>query len=135
LFSQTYKGTVLYVIDGDTFVLQCDEGSLKVRLEGIDAPEKDQPYGQESKAFLAKYQYASCIIIKSSIDRYGRTIAQLLIDSVNINLLMVRTGNAWHYKYYSSDPELAKAENFARNEKLGLWQDLNPIEPWQWRKK
>ncbi len=134
LFSQTYKGTILSVIDGDTFILQTKEGSLKVRMASIDAPEKDQLFGLDSKGFLSKYLYDSCFIVKSGLDKYGRTIATLFIDSININLHMIRTGNAWHYKKYSSDSEYAQAEILARKEKLGLWAKQDPIAPWEWRK-
>lgn len=135
LFSQTYSGTILSVIDGDTFILQTEEENIKVRLASIDAPEKDQPFGLDSKAFLSKYLYDSCFIVKSSLDRYGRTIATLFIDSTNINLLMVQTGNAWNYVRYSTDPQFAQAEILARNEKLGFWAEPNPIAPWEWRHK
>jgi len=67
-FSQTYHGTILRVIDGDTYVLQTNEGSLVIRLEGIDAPEKDQPYSKESAGFLENYLNRETTVIKTGID-------------------------------------------------------------------
>lgn len=135
LYSQEYKGIVLRVIDGDTFVFQDENGSIKIRMADIDAPEIKQSYGTESKSFLQYYEGDSCRILTRSVDRYGRTIAVLFIDSTNINLLSIRTGNSWHYKYYSTDKEMADAENLAKTEKLGLWKNTNPIPPWEFRRK
>lgn len=129
-----YQGTILSVTDGDTFVLQTTEGNLKIRLNGIDAPEKDQPYGKESKAFLEKYLYKECFVKTFGVDRYGRTLGTVYIKNQNINLLSVQEGYAWHYKKYSNDEELAQAEEEARKGKRGLWKDRDAVAPWDWRK-
>lgn len=131
---QTYYGTVLRVIDGDTFVLQTKEGSIKVRMNGIDAPEKDQPYGQKSLDFLAKYEGREALVEQQGIDKYGRTLGIIYISNININLLLVKEGFAWHYKQYSTDQSLADAETQAKEASLGLWSDSDPIAPWSWRK-
>ena len=133
LFSQTYQGTVIYVKDGDTFVFQTQTGSLTVRMQGIDAPEKDQPYGQQSKAFLMQYKDKAATLKTYGVDRYGRTLGTLFVNSENINYLSVLNGCAWHYKRYSTDQQLAQAEVTARAEKKGLWALENPIAPWEWR--
>lgn len=135
LGKEPYDGSILRVIDGDTFVLQTDEGTLKIRMDGIDAPESDQEYGLEATTFLNKYLYKAVKVNPNGVDRYGRTIGTLFIDGVNINLLMVRAGLAWHYKKYSTDQELAKAEELARKEKKGLWGSEEAVEPWEWRKR
>lgn len=132
-FSQTYTGTIFRVIDGDTFVFQGEVGSLKIRMNGIDAPESDQPFGKESTEFLCKFSGDSCKIEIHGTDKYGRTIANLFIKGENINLKMVQNGMAWQYKKYSSDPELAEAEIKARKEHKGLWSQQNPTAPWEWR--
>lgn len=133
--AQTYTGTILSVKDGDTFVFQSSEGSIIVRLDGIDCPEKNQPHGPEAKQYLSKYTGKECTIIPGKIDKYGRTIATLYVDSVNINLELLKSGLAWHYKKYNSDPVYSDAENKARAQKLGLWKDEKPIEPWNFRKQ
>jgi micrococcal nuclease len=134
-FSQVYNGTILRVLDGDTFVLQTDDGSIMVRMNGIDAPEKNQPYGKESGDFLRKFLNKQCKVIKHSIDRYGRTIGDLYIDNTWINLESIRMGLSWHYKKYSKDKILSSAEDSARGIKVGLWKEECPIAPWEWRHK
>lgn len=69
----------------------------------------------------------------SGTDRYGRALGTVFADGRNANLLMVRTGFAWHFKRYSSDPALDDAEKAARAERRGLWVDPNPVAPWDHR--
>jgi micrococcal nuclease len=130
-----YAGRILSVTDGDTFVMQLKEGNIRVRLEGIDAPEKKQPFSHESKTFLEKYLNKECRLQKTGVDRFGRTLGVLWVNGVNINLLMVKEGYAWHFKKYSKDKVLAEAEADARKNKTGLWKEPEPIAPWDWRKK
>jgi micrococcal nuclease len=132
-YSQEYKGSILRVIDGDTYVFQTMEGSLTVRMLGIDAPEKDQQYSKESAEFLSKYLNKDATLIRTGIDRYGRTLGTLIIDSLDINMLSLKAGCSWHYKRYSTDKEYANTEEYARNNRIGLWEADNPIPPWEWR--
>ncbi len=127
-------GSILRIIDGDTFVLQTSEGNLKIRMDGIDAPEMDQEFGFEAKEFLNRYMHKNVRVLPNGVDKYGRTIGTLFVEGVNINLLEVREGYAWHYKKYSSDPEMTKAEEMARKEGKGLWSLMNALPPWEWRK-
>jgi micrococcal nuclease len=131
--TQKYTGTIIRVIDGDTFVFQTGEGSLTVRMYGIDAPEKNQPYGPESKAFLENYLHKKASLVTKGTDKYGRTLGILLIKGKNINLKMVQTGNAWRYKKNRKDESLIKAENRARKRKLGLWAKPAPVNPYDFR--
>lgn len=133
--AQEYKGTIIRVIDGDTFVFQTEEGSLTVRLLGTDAPERNQPFTQESADFLRQYLYKEAIIKANGVDRYGRTLGILYINNQDINLLSIRNGFAWHFKRYSSDKQYAAAEDYARKDKIGLWALPNTIPPWEWRVK
>jgi endonuclease YncB( thermonuclease family) len=130
-----HTGKVSRVIDGDTFELQTSTGTFKVRLDGIDCPENKQPFSEESKAFLSKFLDIDCKIHQKGKDRYGRILGVLWIENVNINLLMVKEGYAWHFKKYSKDAALADAEKKAREYKKGLWKDSKPVAPWDWRKK
>ena len=132
-FSQEYSGTILRVIDGDTFVFQTNEGSLRVRMFGIDAPEKSQAFGQESTKFMEGFLHKAGVLKKTSIDKYGRTLGMLFIDKVNINLECVKKGYAWHYAYYYKNEEFARAEKEAKEKKLGLWKNENPTPPWKYR--
>lgn len=131
--AQDYSGTIIRVIDGDTFVLQTEDGSLKIRMYGIDAPEKDQAFGSESKKFLNGYLNKRVIVKKINLDKYGRTLGVLFINGENINKKCVLEGYAWQYKY-SKDNELKMDEENAMKNKKGLWKDGNAVNPWVWRK-
>lgn len=129
---------VVKIKDGDTMeILSADYKTTTVRLAGIDCPEKTQPYGKAAKQYLALLCFGKDIKIDGGeLDRYGRTIATVfLTDGQNINYAMVKNGLAWEYKTYSNDPELTRLEQYARENRLGLWQDDHPIEPWNFRKK
>ena len=109
---QSYHGTIIRVIDGDTYVFQTEEGSFIVRMYGIDAPEGKQPYGRESTEFLSNYLYKEAITEVSGTDRYGRRIGILFIDGQDINLLSIKRGFSWHYKQYSEDKNYAVFNSF-----------------------
>ena len=132
-YSQSYDGTVIRVIDGDTYVFQTLGGSFIVRMQGTDAPERDQPFAKESAKFLQQYLNKEAVTEVSGIDRYARRLGTLFVGGHDINLLTIRTGNAWHFKRYSSDQQYAEAGEYARKNRSGLWKLENPIPPWNWR--
>jgi len=132
-FSQQYTGSIIRVIDGDTFAFQTAEGSFVIRMYGIDAPERDQTYSRESADFMKQYLNKEAIIKASGVDKFGRTLAVLFIDGQDINLFSIKNGCAWHFKRYSSDQQYADTESYARKNKIGLWKVDNPIPPWEWR--
>lgn len=132
-FSQQYTGSIIRVIDGDTFVFQTIEGSLIIRMYGIDAPERDQPYSKESADFMKQYLNKEAIIKASGVDRYGRTLGILFIKNQDINLMSIKYGCSWHYKQYSKDIQYAQTEKYAKKNKVGLWTLQNPVPPWEWR--
>ena len=134
-------GNLKRVVDGDTFYLKTPaDNSIKVRLAFIDAPELNQPFGNEAKAFLKKIEGQKVAIDVKSKDRYGRHVAILFHRNADINLLMIENGFAWVYtKYlkYASIPRRNKylhAESLAKENELGLWQTKEYIPPWEWRK-
>jgi micrococcal nuclease len=131
------SGSVVKITDGDTFRLLTDDNSeIRIRMNGIDAPEKKQDYYQVSKNALGNYIFQKRVrLATTGKDRYGRVLATVFIDGQNINLAMVRDGYAWHYKKYSSDSLFANAETEAKMSNKGLWSMPNPIEPWEFRKK
>jgi micrococcal nuclease len=131
-----WEGKVVSVTDGDTIKVLKDGKQVKIRLASIDCPEKGQPYGQAAKKFTANLVAGKSVIIwPTDTDRYGRTIAFVFVDGVDVNKELLKAGLAWHYKRYSRDPELAKLEFEARAKKVGLWKEPAQIAPWKWRKK
>jgi endonuclease YncB( thermonuclease family) len=133
--AQTVTGKVVGISDGDTITLLTPERSqLKVRLDGIDAPEEGQEFSAASKRALSSLVAGKTVTLQvSGTDRYGRALGTILADGQNVNLLMVRAGFAWHYVKYSDDPALAAAERTARAERRGLWAGFNPTAPWDYR--
>ena len=144
-----FTAKVQRVVDGDTVHVVNKAGKkFKVRLTGIDAPEKNQPYGLASTYKLTELLINKWVLLKSkpdngnlySIDRYNRVLAKVILDGRDINLAQVSSGYAWHFKRYqkqqsSSDREAYKdAELNAKKNKLGLWKEKKPIAPWNWRR-
>lgn len=136
LQSTTLSGKAVKIIDGDTFDLLSNGNLYRVRLNGIDCPERGQAYYREAKAALGKFCNNRTITVTyRSKDRNGRLLGDVYAANQYINLLLVQQGYAWHFKKYSTDVRLAKAETEARAVKKGLWADGNAIAPWVWRKK
>lgn len=128
---------VIGISDGDTItILQPDKTKLKIRLAEIDCPEKRQPFGTKAKEALGDKIFGKNVHVEwSKKDRYGRAIGDVYLGGRYINKEMVEEGWAWHYTKYSHSKEMAKAEKYARSNKLGLWIDAHPIPPWEFRKK
>lgn len=136
LFSQTFKGKVIGVKDGDTVVLLIDGKPQTVRLAHIDTPEKNQPFGYKAKQFVSDFCFGKEVeaVIAGKPDRNGRWIAEIFYRNQNLNKELLRNGLAWHFKRYSRNSNYAQLEIDARKKKIGLWQDKNPVQPWNWRK-
>ncbi|MES1217719.1 MAG: thermonuclease family protein, partial [Bacteroidota bacterium] len=115
-------------------VLTKENGTIRIRMNGIDCPEKKQDYYQVAKDALGSFIFKKEVhLVTFGNDRYKRTIANVFINGENINLLMIKNGYAWHYKKYSSDLAFANAENEARDAKRGLWKMKDPVAPWDFR--
>lgn len=126
--------TITKVYDGDTCWAVQDGVRTKVRLAGIDAPELKQQYGGHSRDYLASMILNKTVRLDiHGTDRYGRAIATIWIDEINVNAQMVLSGNAWAYPEYSTG--LESYESYARLQKKGLWSLPNPIKPSNYRKK
>ncbi|MCI0427830.1 MAG: thermonuclease family protein [Nitrospiraceae bacterium] len=131
------------VADGDTItVLGFNRAQHRVRLAGIDAPEKSQAYGNASKQHLSALVFGQNItVVYHKTDRYGRTLGTVLVHGRDVNLGQVKTGLAWHYKQYQGEQRpkdraaYAQAEVNARKNRFGLWRDSHPIPPWEFRRK
>lgn len=133
-FSESITGKVIAVSDGDTIKILVDKTTYKIRLNGVDCPEKNQDYGQKAKQFTSDMVYDKVVTadVKDK-DRYGRYVADVIIDDTTLNKELVRNGFAWHYKQYSNDEELSTLEDEARGSQVGLWADSEPIPPWDFR--
>ena len=133
---------VLKVSDGDTINIQKVENGqfvgeeLRIRMYGMDAPEKSQDYGPESRQALEKLVAGKTLSIEvKNKDRYGRTVAIIYVDGKNINEEMVKTGNAWWYQEYAkNDTQFEEYQKNAKQKKLGLFSRKGYIEPWVYRR-
>lgn len=144
-------GIVVGVADGDTVtVLDTNKAQHKVRLAGIDSPEKAQPFGQRAKQRMSALVFGKVVRLEGDKrDRYGRTVAKVWVSppdcqrcpqTLDAGLAVLTSGLAWHYKKYQNEqsPEdrerYAFAEDEARSKRAGLWAEANPVPPWEWRK-
>lgn len=139
--ADTLLGRVVGVSDGDTVtVLDASNTQWKIRLMGIDAPEKKQAFGNRSTQHLSDFVFNKQVEVEySKKDKYGRTVGKITVEGIDANLEQVKAGMAWHYKKYqgeqsASDRALyAQTEEEARNEKRGLWIEGDTTPPWEWR--
>lgn len=138
---ETFTGRVVRIKDGDTVeILNNAMRTTPVRVGGIDAPEKSQPFGAKSKQRLADLVGGKTVVVEShKKDHHYRVVGQVLLDGKDIGLEMVRSGLAWWYRAFSSEQSAADralyetAENNARSQRLGLWADPDPMPPWLYR--
>jgi len=137
----TLTGRVVRVTDGDTIVvLGPGNAQHKVRLQGIDAPERGQAYGTKSKEHLSDSVAGKFVVVEySKRDRYERILGKVLLGGEDMNLEQIEAGLAWHYKKYQNEQttvdrvKYSDAEREARMERHGLWHDANPVPPWEYR--
>ena len=129
-------GTVTKVTDGDTIRVQLSSGPITVRFDSIDAPERDQPWGdQASKALAGLLDGKEVALEVVTQDRYERLVAVVYLGDENINAWMVKQGNAWAYRQYLKDTDYCIWEDSSRSARRGLWalpQDQRNA-PWEWR--
>jgi endonuclease YncB( thermonuclease family) len=135
-------GRVISVSDGDTVVML--DSALKqyrVRLQGIDAPESKQPFGQRSKQSLSNLVFSRQVVAECpKQDKYKRSVCKIVAEGIDINLAQIEAGMAWWYREYAKEQSAADraiydaAEARAKEAKLGLWADAAPVSPWNWRK-
>jgi len=129
----TFK--VVGVVDGDTIDILVNRSPLRLRLNGIDTPEKGQPFGNNAKDDLAKLIAGKQVrYVVRDKDRYDRSIADVYLDNLYVNRWLVQKGLAWHYVAYSDDADLAATEAEAKAAGRGLWSDPRRVAPWNWRK-
>ena len=143
VYAEVVTGRVVGISDGDTIVLMdANSTQYKVRLSGIDAPEKKQAFGQASKKSLSDLIYEKEVKIDwHKQDRYGRLVGKIIFEGEDINLAQIKRGMAWFFrKYQKEQPHEDRlnyllSERAARESHVGLWIDKEPVAPWDFRKK
>lgn len=128
--------TLSKVFDGDTVELQSATGRLKLRLTDIDAPERNQEYGQKSRRALIKLCKGDNIKISVAFngkDKYDRNLGRLQCNQTDASLYLAQHGYAWHNEKYSNDAAIKAAVAKAREKRIGLWSSEDPLAPWVWR--
>jgi len=134
--AQVFFGKAIAVIDGDTVLVLRKRKPVKIRLADIDAPEKGQDFGMASRRSLAEMVFGKQLRISTrAVDKYGRIVAQLSVDGLNVNEEQVRRGMAWQYSHHFSDSRYINLQNEAQHARRGLWVLAHPVKPWQWRKQ
>jgi micrococcal nuclease len=135
-----FYGPLIGIVDGDTFKAKVQGVVMKFRLEGVDAPEHDQPYGAISTNVLREIIGGrDLVLVFSDVDHYGRIVAQAWVGNLDVNAEMVRRGAAWSESEYAPDERLYLLEQEARDRKVGLWvlpiKDRIPPSEWRGEKR
>ena len=137
LSAQILKGKAVKITDGDTFTLLVDgHEQVKIRIDGIDAPDKGQAFGNRAKEYLSGMIWGEELTVRvMKTDKYGRSIGKVSTPSVvDVGLEMIKAGYAWQYREYNKEKSYEDAEILARRNRNGLWLDKNPIKPQDFRK-
>jgi endonuclease YncB( thermonuclease family) len=140
---QIIPGKVVGITDGDTLTLLDEKQTqYRIRVSGIDTPERGQTFGHVASENLAKLAFGQLAAADcQKLDRYGRWVCVVRVNGMDVGLSQIKAGLAWHYKKYANeqtpmDRELyAKAEQEAKAAGIGLWKDMDPTPPWDWRKR
>ena len=135
VYAEDFSGRVVGVVDGDTITVLVGFEPKRVRLAGIDAPEKGQAFGQRAKQATSRLVFGRTVrVVARGEDRYGRTLGDVrLPDGSSLNERLVEEGWAWHYARYSKGQRLAELEATARRSRRGLWVDPRALPPWEFR--
>jgi len=131
-----FTGKVVKVADGDTITVLRDNEQIKIRLAGIDAPEKAQPFGNVARQSMSEMLFGKEVrVVEQGRDRYGRIIGRVYQGEVDVSAEQIKQGMAWVYRKYSKEAALYQLEDEAKQHRLGLWVDAEPTPPWAWRKR
>lgn len=136
--ASAWSGKVVGISDGDTIkVLTAANEQVRIRLYGIDTPEKAQSFGEKAKQAMAGMVFGKSVEVQTvDTDRYGRTVARVSCDGVDVGGEMVKAGMAWVYRQYCREDVCSQWlawENDARSSGRGLWVEAGPTPPWEWR--
>jgi endonuclease YncB( thermonuclease family) len=130
-----FNAKVIAVLDGDTLLVLRDGAKVKIRMANIDAPEKDQAFGMQSRQSLVDMVLKKQVHINSqAVDQYGRVVGLVSLDGYSINEEQVKHGMAWEYSHFHSDKGYLALQKNAQQNRSGLWSQASPQAPWLWRK-
>ncbi len=126
---------VVGVRDGDTLRVLCNRHEVTVRLWGIDCPERGMAFAQRARQWTSRHAFGKAAqVLPVDVDSYGRLVARVAVQGLDLSLGLVEAGLAWHYVRHAPEAlELAAAEAKARAERRGLWVHPNPTPPWEFR--
>jgi endonuclease YncB( thermonuclease family) len=131
-----FRGRVVAVHDGDTISVRVGQRPVRVRLAGVDAPERGQPFANASRHALEALVAAKEVqVVERGRDGYGRVLGVVIVGVIDANAEQVRTGYAWVYRRFERDARLLALEAEARAARRGLWRDPNAVPPWRWRER
>lgn len=135
LFAAEIQGKVIRVLDGDTIEVLQEKKPIRIRLLNIDAPEKNQPFGNWSTNQLKNLIAEQPVTVTyTQEDRYGRVLGLVVTtNGTEANRYMVQSGAAWVYERYNTDSALPAMQREAQEQKRGLWAESNPVPPWELR--
>lgn len=134
--AEEFVGKVIAVLDGDTVLVLRDSQKVKIRLAEIDAPEKAQAFGATAKRSLSDMVLGKQVqVVSQAIDQYGRMVAHLGVNGLDVNSEQIRRGMAWEYSHFHGNRALIALQQEARQAARGLWAQGNPTPPWDWRKQ
>lgn len=140
--AESLVGQVVGITDGDTLTLLVDRQGHKVRIAGIDAPEKRQDWGEKSKTNLSRLAFNQDAVAECpKVDRWGRQICKVSVGGNDVGLAQVQDGMAWWYRKYAKEQTAEdqsayeSAELMSKMRRLGLWSDTNPLPPWDFRRR
>lgn len=138
----TRKARIVYVCDGDTLIARSSFRRFRIRLAGLDAPESEQEGGKESQRLLERLVGRKTVSVRIvDKDHWGRYVGFVSCGELDVNLEMIRQGEAWAYRQYffnlsrEEQSTYVKAEKLAKFQRLGIWKNGNIEKPWEWRKK
>ena len=134
--AEVFTAGVVGVLDGDTILVRHEGKTTKVRLANIDAPEKAQPFGKQARLSLRELVYKKQVQIDGrAVDQYGRIVALVTSEGLDVNREQLKRGMAWEYSYRHSDESYIALQSEAQQAQRGLWAAPDPQAPWQWRRQ
>ncbi|HAF44136.1 MAG: nuclease (SNase) [Sideroxydans sp. GWF2_59_14] len=134
--AEVFTAGVVGVLDGDTILVRHEGKTAKVRLANIDAPEKAQPFGKQARLSLRELVYKKQVQIDGrAVDQYGRIVALVSAEGLDVNREQLKRGMAWEYSYRHSDKSYIALQSEAQQAQRGLWAAPDPQAPWQWRRQ